>query len=396
MSTRPADKSFEPYLSVVACSRNDDHGGNLLHRMQLFVTGLIEQCRRHQFNAELILVEWNPPGDKPKLIEALSYPVENGRCDVRIIEVPPEIHGRFKHSDRLPLFQMIAKNVGIRRARAPFVLATNIDILFSDEIMKFLGSKTLSRRRMYRVDRYDVQPNVPADASIEQQLEFCRNHIIRINRRPLTTDITRDVRLLDSLAKRPWTWRDWRRWPLTNEARAMIYWPRDHLRARLMKFGVRLEALQDSIFPNSLPQFSRFQIPVNLHTNACGDFTLLSAEGWNAVRGYPELEIFSMHLDSLLCFAAHHSGAREAVLRDPMRIYHIEHGTGSGWTPEGEAKLYGRIDAAGISRLPLEELFEYGLEMRRNGRAKIFNDENWGLANEDLPETVIGSEGNRA
>jgi GT2 family glycosyltransferase len=196
--------------------------------------------------------------------------------------------------------------------------------------------------------------------------------------------------------KQLWTWRDWRRWPVTNEIRAMAYWPRDHVKARLYECALKMQALQDLIFPNSLPRFSKFQMPVNLHTNACGDFTLLSKEDWNTVRGYPELEVFSMHLDSLLCYAAHHSGAREATLSDPMRIYHIEHGSGSGWTPEGEAKLYHRIDSAGISRLTSEQLFEYGVEMRRNGRAMIFNRENWGLVDEDLPETVIGSEGNRA
>src|SRR5205085_11863184 len=206
-------------LSIVATSRNDDHGGNLLHRMQLFVNGLLEQCRRHQLDAELILVDWNPPPDKPKLKEVLSYQVQNGRCDVRIIEVPSEIHSRFKYSNRLPLFQMIAKNVGIRRARAPFVLATNIDILFSDEIMRFLSSRQLSRRRMYRVDRYDVQPNVPADRPIEQQLEFCQNSIIRISRRPTSADIRHYAgRMVGGGHTQTWPWLQWRRWPLPNES----------------------------------------------------------------------------------------------------------------------------------------------------------------------------------
>jgi hypothetical protein len=62
-----------PYLSVVATSRNDNHGGNMLRRMQIFINGLSEQCRRHQLDAELILVEWNPPSDNPSLAEVLSW-----------------------------------------------------------------------------------------------------------------------------------------------------------------------------------------------------------------------------------------------------------------------------------------------------------------------------------
>ena len=48
--------------------------------------------------------------------------------------MPSELHARYPHGDALPLYQMIAKNVGIRRARGQFVLATNIDILFSNEL----------------------------------------------------------------------------------------------------------------------------------------------------------------------------------------------------------------------------------------------------------------------
>ncbi len=57
------------------------------------------------------------PPDKPRLAEALSWNIQDSPCTVRIIEVPPDIHRQFNHAAALPLFQMIAKNVGIRRAR---------------------------------------------------------------------------------------------------------------------------------------------------------------------------------------------------------------------------------------------------------------------------------------
>src|SRR3990172_7589071 len=60
-----------------------------------------------------------------------------------------------------------------------------------------------------------------------------------------------------------------------------------------------------------------------LHTNACGDFTLLAADYWTKIAGYPEFPIRAMKLDGLLCYAAHYAGAKESVLRDPMRIYHL-------------------------------------------------------------------------
>src|SRR5579871_2270747 len=100
-----------PYLSVVATARNDDHGGNLLRRMQIFVDAWINQAKRHQLPCELILVEWNPPEDRERLATALRWPSETGPCQVRIIEVPAEVHARYRYASVLPLYQMIAKNV---------------------------------------------------------------------------------------------------------------------------------------------------------------------------------------------------------------------------------------------------------------------------------------------
>jgi hypothetical protein len=172
-----------PYLSVVVTSRNDNHGGTLTRRMQTFVNALVAQCRRHNVPTELIFVEWNPPADKPKLIEALRWPKEMSPCQVRIIEVPPEIHARYRHAQSLPLYQFIAKNVGIRRARGEFVLATNIDVLFNHDLMSFIAQRKLEKGKMYRIDRHDVDTFVPEDAPIDEMLAYCDSHLLRVNAR---------------------------------------------------------------------------------------------------------------------------------------------------------------------------------------------------------------------
>jgi len=128
--------------------------------------------------------------------------------------------------------------------------------------------------------------------------------------------------------------------------------------------------------------------PDFLHTNGCGDFTLIAREHWFDLRAYPELDIFSMNIDSVFCFAAHYGGAREEVLADPMRIYHIEHGSGSGWTPEGQKSLFDRIAARGIPILDNEDVLQWGAQMRRLNSPMIFNHEDWGLASLSLDETA--------
>jgi hypothetical protein len=132
--------------------------------------------------------------------------------------------------------------------------------------------------------------------------------------------------------------------------------------------------------------------PVSVHTYACGDFTLMAREHWFDVRSYAELDQFSMHLDSMLCYAAHHAGAREQILPEPMRIYHIEHGAGSGWTPEGEGKMYARISQQGIQSVSYPDLVALIAQMRSLHAPVIFNMDDWGLAALIFPETApVGS-----
>ncbi len=339
-----------PGVSIVVTARNDDHGGNLLHRMQLFVDGLSQQCQRFQLPAELILVEWNPPADRAPLAQALNWP-PGSPLKPRIITVPPAIHQRYRLAQRLPLYQMIAKNVGIRRASAPWVLATNIDILFSDGLMTGLAQGPHAYRLrpdfLCRADRWDVPAEVPP-GGIAGQLAWCRSHAIRVHRRCHSTDLRTGTR-------------HWVYWPLT---------PRVLL----------LEALQSL---HLVPVVTRDR----LHVNGCGDFTLLAKSAWERLRGYPELDVFSMHLDALLCHAAYRAGLREVVLPEPARVYHIEHAIGSGWSPEGNDQLNQRLAQAGINQISLAQYNAWAVQMRRERRPIPFNPPNWGLGDESLPET---------
>jgi hypothetical protein len=126
-----------------------------------------------------------------------------------------------------------------------------------------------------------------------------------------------------------------------------------------------------------------------LHTNGCGDFTLLSREAWFDLRGYPEFDAFSMNIDSVFCWAAHHAGFREEMLEEPMRIYHIEHGAGSGWTPEGESKLYERIARKKIPWLEYPSVISWARDMNRFNAPLVFNLGNWGLAKDEFEEREI-------
>ncbi len=490
-----APHSSEPYLSIVVPSRNDNHGGDLLKRMQIFVTALLEQCRRHQIPSELIIVEWNPPADRPPLAEALRWPEEPGPCGVRIIEVPAAIHRRYRNADGLPLYQMIAKNVGIRRARGRFVLATNIDLLFSDELMQFIAGQNLMPGKMYRIDRHDVMADVP-DAPVEEQLAWCESHVIRVNAARgtfptlpsgLLTLERNDIAAIDSGLTlgagwfsreldetKPFRWFDndaeigippgsdprkrvlaidiepgpgvkmettldvlddkgvkLLSVHLTGRRVVNIPVPQDpgrgqsglpvHLRLHVSGAGYGLAGdprplnaqvmrcslhaaraiprpwnlvqgiwwmlgrrIRHSLFPE--PEYTE-RWPDLLHLTACGDFTMLAREHWLDLRGYAEFDMFAMNIDSLFCWAAHYAGVKELVLEDPMRSYHIEHETGSGWTPEGEETLFQRMAAKGVPWLHHTEMVRWAWSMCRLEAPIIFNRADWGLGSENLKET---------
>ena len=532
------------YLSVVVTTRNDDHGGDPLKRLQAFVNCFEEQCRRTHLDAELIVVEWNPLPDRPRVSSLLHLPALP-KCSYRFIIVPADLHNRLAFADVLPLFQMIAKNVGIRRARGRFILATNIDIIFSNELIEYIASRQLQLKRLYRVDRHDIQSDFPVAASLEDQMAFCASHQLRVHSRwgtvpvdphgqpiGVTEDIVDGTELrlgsgwhvresagpgrpfrwatdrailflerssvisesqeeleldLESNPYDPTSWvevaavagertlastrvvgrtrialplggrrafekvelrvvdiagdvrsrlpaferRDLMQYRVysvkvrapVSQSRPTVEYPQARwqlrermsrmadgfarltlamlgrrIRARLVRASPEFAEAQASLQASDeqlrelaplreLSGFSTFlrdRRPDNLHNNACGDFQLMAREHWDELRAYPEFETFSMNIDGLFSYIADAAGVSEQIL--DMPIYHLEHEIGSGWSPEGDAKLRKRIAESGITWLDATTVYIWAAYMRWLGRPMIFNGRDWGLASTLLPE----------
>ena len=96
--------------------------------------------------------------------------------------------------------------------------------------------------------------------------------------------------------------------------------------------------------------------------------------------------MFSMFLDSVLLVQAYHAGVEMVNLPAPKVIYHLEHGAGSGWTPEGARSLSERLDAAGIPYLTGSSYDKVARDiLRKSAGLNPFNGPDWGLATADLP-----------
>jgi hypothetical protein len=340
------DGSF--YLTIVATTRNDNHGGDLLKRTKAFMNSVYVQAKKFGLPLELLIVEWNPPTDRPLLKEALPVPPEDTPVSLRYVVVPPELHSTYRFSQALPLYQMIAKNVGIRRAKGQFILCTNIDILFSDENFEVLAQKNLVEGIFYRANRCDVPKEVMDAGTHLQQLKFAEKNILRrLGNAPGH----------EALSAPSFIFKYPRLAGLLND---MLLW----------------------VWKKTHPgQFAHFVIDFM----ACGDYTLMSKKDWMRIDGYVELDMYSIHIDSMGLWSACAMGMEQVIFPYKACVYHIDHD--NGWESDDVIKTikflsdkpcldYSIVHRAGMKMVA--ENFNWGL-----------NKSDWGWANENFDEYVF-------
>ncbi|PID42451.1 MAG: hypothetical protein CSB48_10320 [Proteobacteria bacterium] len=321
-------------LSIVTITRNDNHVERMQERTQAFIDCIYWLSERHETKVELIIVEWNPPGDRPPVKEAFNFVEQHPFVSVIIVRVPPEIHAHYTLSENLPLYQMIGKNAGIRRARGNYILSTNIDVLLSDELFQFITSDQMQPGKLYRSNRWDIDRKVLDLESPEEMLGKARDLCFQIN--------------------------------YSDGVRAISEPEPD------------TDASDDSLCDTSLAI-------THLHTWACGDFQLLHRDDWARVSGYSELDVFSFHLDSLFSITCHYASLDEVSLSNEYPHYHIDHTLG---TPV-KSNTYVINENKALYHIPYMTLFLFDFQMKENGDHFVFNDSGWGLAGFDLPFTQV-------
>ena len=439
---RTPEQMMKPYISFVVVSRNDNHGGDLNARTQAFISGLTIQSQRHKVPIELIIVEWNPPADRKPLSQIYDWGKIREHCAIRVITVSRKLHDTFEHAKTQHLYQMIGKNVGIRRAEGDLIVATNIDIIFDDNIFAKFRDRAFLPNRIYVTQRTDVAQNFPYNATFDDQLQFCRTNILRLHTRYGSTIISTGEHVPIYSLRSPRTEALLIRAEGLKKTAAMTAQAaRDNFsfRLRLRKhelthYGVWLwdRWMRACIKQITFSEF-RFQLHHYLHdvrknnstfvkthrrqttdqikavwadyggrvagalssrnrlrlfTNACGDFTMMDRASWGRVHGYAEYDMFSMHIDGLLIWQAHAAGIRQIILEDAS-VYHIEHAQGSGFTPEYQEQMWDRIKSRGIPFLTWQELHEL-FRLLVDGEVDYrLSSANWGFEGVDLPEVRI-------
>jgi hypothetical protein len=137
-----------PQIAVVVVGRNDDYMTDFVHRLRISVSWNL----RH-FASEIVFVEWNPPLNR----ELLSLSLVKEFPSLRSYVVPREIHQRLCENGQIELLEYHAKNVGIRRAHSPWVLATNADaILALNGVQRILGTHLADDNVVWTTRRLDI------------------------------------------------------------------------------------------------------------------------------------------------------------------------------------------------------------------------------------------------
>ena len=136
-----------PSVTAVVVGRNDDYMVDFRQRLEATI-----EWNAHHLADEVIFVEWNPPADRPLLAEGLAarFPF------LRAYVVAPEIHQALSQNSRVPLLEFHAKNVGIRRARTDWVIATNADAAFGLDTVRAILNSPLSEEVVWTTERFDI------------------------------------------------------------------------------------------------------------------------------------------------------------------------------------------------------------------------------------------------
>lgn len=134
-------------VAAVVVGRNDDYMPDFKERLHATIAWNI----RYLVD-EVVFVEWNPPSDR----ELLSLSLTKEFPCLRAYIVPPEIHLRLCQNLRLPLMEYHAKNVGLRRARSSWLMATNADVALGAETVRELTQNPLADNIAWTAQRVDI------------------------------------------------------------------------------------------------------------------------------------------------------------------------------------------------------------------------------------------------
>ncbi len=156
-----------PIISIALYGRNDNYGGNYLKKLKLSIQSI--QRSLDNMNYEIVLLDYNPPKDKPLLssyFSSLKYPrikhVVFSNIDyLKFIESHLKVGAQLKYKNKfmsekeihqIQFSTSIAMNLSIKYSSGDYILSTGTDNIFPIQFGNFV--KDLEPNILYRTWLY--------------------------------------------------------------------------------------------------------------------------------------------------------------------------------------------------------------------------------------------------
>jgi hypothetical protein len=246
--------------TAVIVSRNDNYGGNLIERSTYCINSAIESFD------EVIYVDWNSE------THSLLYDIKDNlqfKGNLKHIVITPETASILTNNDpdAQKCCEVLARNIGIRRATGDWIVSTNIDIIHpvKEQLQKFI--EEADKNTFFTISRRDAE--------------------------------------LPEIIKYHGTGKcEYSEW----------FKLREHLIAQSQ------ERKRETTTVNG-DQYSLI--------NCCGDFQIAPKHIWESIRGFEEELIYTLYADSnVQKKATEHSFKINAAFSPAL--FHINHGRGGG------------------------------------------------------------------
>lgn len=289
-----------------------------LDRLQLQIDNLEHYSSQLSLSTRLeyIIVEYNYSPDAPALRAQLRFEASASHL-VRIIRVSREWHDlistRIGFTGRIDFNEFYAKNIGIRRACAPFVMVTASDILFPESFYRHLSEGTLLESAFYRAPRCNVEvdQNALANKSSPERVSISQQNITQC-------------------------------WVCTGHGHIDYY--------------------RKNMGSSSLPASGRTRAEC---IGGTGDFLIMSRNRWTKYRGFPDVALHHV-LDDVPLYQAVADGAQLISFPSPTAALHINHK--KGYRTDDRFNL----DSQMLRAFAIQEDCKTMMEERK---LRVFNDE---------------------
>lgn len=221
-----------------------------------------------------------------------------GGVIVRVISINEQLHKIVWNPHKLDLFEYIAKNAAVRRARGKYLLLGNPDNCWSEDLTRLLSRRRLWDDIFYTAVRGEVRQAVPTDicTSALSMQQFVSEH---------SYAQTQDT---------PDTW-------VSQMPRAACIPGQEPLEDEPATF---LDEMLRRGWGNHSVKHLWRSIGPFLHGNGTGDFFLAPRQMMMKTRGYPEVPQNS-HVDALMTTLAIAHGYGHLIMGPGCLQYHQPH-----------------------------------------------------------------------